>query len=94
MKLLKITASDRIGKRFTAFFDIDGKTKKVHFGSEDGSTFIDHKDETKKENYLKRHKVNERWDDPLTAGALAKHLLWNKPTLSESIADFKVRFSV
>ncbi len=43
----------------------------------------------KKDAYIARHKVNENWNDPTTAGALSFHILWNKKTLSESIADFK-----
>ena len=66
----------------------------VHFGQKGGSTYIDHKDDQKKENYLKRHRVNENWKDPTTAGALSRWILWNLKTLSASIADFKKRFGL
>ena len=33
------------------------------------------------------------WNDPTTAGFYAKHVLWNKPTMKESIADLNKKFS-
>ncbi len=47
----------------------------------------------KKNAYIARHKVNENWNDPTSAGALARYILWNKKTLTDSIADFKQRFN-
>ena len=41
--------------------------KKTHFGQEGGSTYIDHHSINKRFNYLKRHDVNEDWDDPYKA---------------------------
>jgi hypothetical protein len=46
----------------------------------------------KKDAYIARHKVNENWNEPTSAGALARFILWNKKTLNESISDFKRRF--
>tara|TARA_R100000951_G_scaffold57298_1_gene48142 strand:+ start:211 stop:501 length:291 start_codon:yes stop_codon:yes gene_type:complete len=93
---VKITDSTNPKKRLMAIFtDADGKkVKTTHFGLKGGSTFIDHKDETKKKNYLARHKVRENWNDYMSAGSLARFLLWNKPTLTESIADYKKRFNL
>ena len=102
MKLISVKPSDRKDKKLTATFCLcegeskccDKKKKKVHFGYKGGSTYIDHKDDKKKDAYIARHKVNENWNDPTTAGALARYILWNKKTLSESIADFKKRFNL
>ena len=100
MKLLSIKPSDRKEKRYVAEFckcngDIKCKSnerKRTHFGLKGGSTYIDHKDDKKKDAYIARHKVNENWNDPTSAGALARYILWNKKTLSASIDDFKSRF--
>lgn len=100
MKLLSIKPSDRKEKRYVAeFCQCDGESKckseerkKTHFGYKGGSTYIDHKDDKKKDAYIARHKVNENWNDRTSAGALARYILWNKKTLSASIADFKTRF--
>jgi len=102
MKLISVKPSDKKDKRLVAKFCLsvgeskccDKKKKKVHFGYKGGSTYIDHKDDKKKDAYIARHKVNENWNDPTTAGALARYILWNKKTLSESIADFKKRFNL
>jgi len=102
MWLMSITKSSAKDKRFTASFckckikdECKGKNRKnVNFGLKGGSTFIDHGDEEKKKNYLARHKVNENWNDPTTAGALSRWILWNKQTLKASIEDFKKRFKL
>ena len=78
-----ISASGRADKRLKAEFA--GKT--VHFGAKGGSTFIDHKSPKMKTNWEKRHKVRENWKDYDTAGALSKHVLWNKTNLRESVRD-------
>ena len=56
--------------------------------------FTQHKDEERKKNYIARHKPNQNWNDLKTAGAWAKNLLWNKPTISASIKDMERRFRV
>jgi hypothetical protein len=48
----------------------------------------------KKDAYLARHIKNESWDKPQTAGSLSRYILWNKPTLNDSIADFKKKFNL
>jgi hypothetical protein len=100
MKLLSIKPSDKKEKRYVAeFCECNGESKcksedrkRTHFGYKGGSTYIDHKDDKKKDAYIARHKVNEDWTKPTSAGALARYILWNKKTLSESIADFKKKF--
>jgi hypothetical protein len=92
MKLLSIVRSERKGKRYKAIFD-DGTT--THFGQDGGSTFIDHQDEDKRKAYIARHsKNNEDWSDPTTPGALARFILWERPSLREAVKTFKKRFSV
>lgn len=84
-----IQKSTKKGKRLMATFS---NGTKIHFGSEGGSTFIDHQDEAKKAAYLARHEKNEKWYDPYTAGSLSRWLLWNKKTLEAGHADFMKRF--
>lgn len=69
-----------------------GRQKTTHFGSKGYSDYIHHKDPERKQRYLARHKKNENWNDPTSAGSLSKFLLWNKTTLKASIADYKRRF--
>ena len=82
-----VTRSNKSGKRLQASFD----NKTVHFGAKGGSTYIDHRDPKTKANWEARHKVRENWKDYDSAGALAKHVLWNKPTIAESVRDLNAR---
>ena len=84
-----ISKSKNKNKKFDA--RIDGK-KTVSFGSAEHSDFTKHKNEERKQRYLDRHRKREDWSDPTTAGFMSKNLLWNKPTLTESIKDTNKKF--
>lgn len=89
---MNITKSTRKGKRFLATFK-DGT--KIHFGSAGGSTYIDHQDKNKRAAYIARHRVNEDWTNPYTAGALSRFILWGDYTsIDGNTAAFKRRFNV
>jgi hypothetical protein len=92
MKIARLSKSNRKGKRFTVIYD--GKT--IHFGSDVGKTFIDHGDALVKENWIKRHKKanGDKFNDFTTAMAWSNWLLWNKPTLKQSIKDIADRFGI
>ena len=55
------------------------------FGAAGCSDCTKHKDEDRKKRYIDRHKKNENWNNPKRAGYLSRYILWNKPTLRESI---------
>lgn len=84
-----ITKSRKKDKKFDAV--IDGKNT-ISFGAKGYSDFTQHKDPERKQRYLNRHKKNENWYDPKTAGFYATHVLWNKPTLKASVADINKQF--
>lgn len=96
LKLLTIRKSHIPKKKFDAVFQYpDGHTKTTSFGLHPYEDFTKHKNVTRKARYLHRHKgMHENWNDPTSAGALAKWVLWNKPTLRASIKDFKRRFDL
>lgn len=82
-------------KRFSATFeDSTGATKKISFGQRFGETFIDHGDLEKRKNYIARHRPRENWDDPYSAGALSRWLLWEKRSLPDAVREYKIRFDV
>lgn len=82
-------------KKLMAVFTLDdGGSRTIHFGAEGMSDFTKNKNPEAKQNYLKRHRARENWNDPLTAGALSRWILWNLPTRKASIADFKKRFNL
>lgn len=84
-----IQKSKKPDKKFDAV--IDGK-KTVPFGQKGASDFTIHKDPDRKERYINRHKKNERWNDPKTAGYYSRWILWNKPSLKQSVDDLNKRF--
>ncbi len=73
---------------------ITPKGKKIQFGAKGYDDFTIHKDEIRKKAYIKRHKKNEDWTDLNTAGAWSRWLLWNKPTLNESITDIQKKYNI
>lgn len=79
------------GKKYTAEF-ADGK--KIHFGASGYEDYTTHKDKSRQMRYLNRHRKRENWSDIKTAGALSRWLLWNKPSLEESINDAERRFKI
>ena len=91
---MKVESSNRKGKRYVAIFN-DGK--RIHFGQMLGQTYIDHGDKEKRAAYIARHGASgrENWEDPYSAGALSRWLLWGDSTsLEENIRAFRKRFNV
>ena len=85
MPYVYIKKSTKPNKKLMATFVRHDKTRKtIHFGqagAEDYTITID------------RHKKNENWNNPETAGALSKWILWGKSTSkNENIKEFKKRF--
>lgn len=94
LKLVKITKSPKKDKKLMAIFNKDGKEIVRHFGAKGYSDYTQHKDPNRMKRYSNRHKSRENWKDPTTPGALSKYVLWNKPSLKASIADYKKRFNL
>jgi len=64
--------------------------------SKRGSKFYEEKEKRNqvKQSYIKRHQKRENFNDPLTAGALSRWILWDKPSVSAAITAFKKRFNL
>lgn len=99
MKLLEIVpAHDGVHKYKAVFLKDSGRKQTTAFGAEGYKDYIQYSKEDRdlaaehKKMYLTRHRKTEHWDQPLTAGALSRWVLWNEPTLQSSIADFRKRF--
>ena len=84
-----ISKSNRKDKKLKAVID---NKKTIHFGASGYSDYTKNKDDNRKDAYTQRHKNNENWKDAKTAGFYAKHILWNKPTILESIKDTNKHF--
>ena len=97
ISLVGVYPSNTKNKKLVALFNIDGKLKRVNFGSKNSKTFIDHNDPIKKENYIKRHTAlgTEDFNDPLTPASLSMHLLWGATNdLELNIQHFKNMFKL
>lgn len=90
-----IKQSTREGKKLMAVFQMDsGRTRTTHFGQSGADDYTKTRDKAQKQRYISRHNRRENWLDPLTAGALSRWILWNLPTRSASIKDYKKRFKL
>lgn len=67
--------------------------KTIYFGASGYSDFTKHKDEERKKRYLARHR-KENWNTLYKAGTWARYILWNKPTLKESIKNMEKKFKI
>ena len=101
MKLIYIKVSTNKNKKLMAKFERNnGSQVTTHFGSKGNKDYtIYYKQDPelakqKKESYIERHRVNEDWNDPTSAGSLAKNILWSEPTIEESIKKFKKKFNL
>ena len=84
--------SDKPDKKYMV--KVDNKT--IHFGSKGMSDFTKNKDPERKNRYIARHKKRENWTKSgiKSAGFWSKHILWNKPTIRESIKNTENRFNI
>tara|TARA_R100000734_G_C3319038_1_gene114106 strand:+ start:815 stop:1105 length:291 start_codon:yes stop_codon:yes gene_type:complete len=89
---ITLKQSTRANKKFMV--KVDNKT--IHFGAKGMEDFTTHKDPERKKRYIARHKKREDWTRAgiKTAGFWSKHILWNKPSLRESIKDIEKNFGV
>ena len=80
-------------KKYEITFEKNGKIYTRKFGSAGMSDFTIHKDKERRERYISRHKKDLKTGDPMRAGYLSMYILWNKPSLKSSLADYKRRLN-
>ena len=89
MNIVIIQRSKKPSKKFDA--TING-VKTVSFGQHGASDYTIHKDKERRDRYILRHRKNEDWSNPLTAGFYSRWLLWNLPSLKASLDDMNNKF--
>jgi hypothetical protein len=97
VKLLAVKPSSDPEKKLDVVLETNsGREKTVRIGARGMDDFTKTHDEEQKARYIKRHAAREDWklSGILSSGFWAKHLLWNKPSLSASKEDVKSRFSL
>ncbi len=82
MQIINIIKSSKKNKRYSAILD---DNRIIHFGLKNGSTYIDHYDQKKRLNYIKRHYSNHKEQyliDNLiiSPSLLSMYILWGKYT--------------
>ena len=99
MKLLDVVpAKDKIHKYEAIFLQDSGRKKTVKFGAIGMMDFIQYSKtdgdlaRDRRRLYLTRHKKTERWDQPMTPGALSRWILWEEPTLTEAVKKYREKF--
>lgn len=79
------------------------RVKAVRFGARPYKDFTMYYEEdpdlayNRRDAYLERHRPREEdvWDsNPMTPAALSKWILWNRPTIEESIHSFRKKFKL
>lgn len=90
LKLIWFGLSMRKNKRFEAvLLDERGQEHHVHFASAEGQTYIDGASREERKRYQVRHAPRENWNDPLSAGAWARWVLWgNSPVIDINLDRF------
>lgn len=84
--------------KYSVYDHITNKT--ISFGAKGYMDYIKYSDvnpylaEDRKELYIKRHEKNEDWGDLSKPGTWSRWILWNKPTLEESIMDMQNKFNI
>jgi len=92
MRFISLEKSNKPNKKLVITFSEPNLT--IHFGSKNSSTFLDHHDKLKRSNYLKRHKVNEDWNQ-VNAGSLSRYLLWGSSTdINENLINYLTKFNI
>ena len=81
-------------KKYEITFEKNGKKYIRKFGAAGMSDYTKHKDKSRRERYISRHKKDLRTNDPMKPGYLSMYILWNKPTVKASLADYKRRLNV
>jgi len=94
MKVIISDSTNPKKKLMAIFINDDGKKiKTTHFGQAGADDYTITRDEEQKKRYRTRHKKDLDTGDPTRAGYLSYYILWNKPTITDSIADYKKRFN-
>ncbi len=93
-KSVVIKNSTKSGKKLMAIFTRDGRKKTIHFGQAGAPDYTLTKDKEQRKRYLARHRKNENWNNPESAGALSRWILWGDSTSrGTNVSSFKKRFN-
>jgi len=84
--------SNKKGKRYEIVMPSFGHSHS--FGSKEGQTYIDHKNEDKKNAWKARHKVNPNYNSKHSGIYHSRKLLWEEPSLDKAIKKYEKEHNV
>lgn len=92
-KQYTLSKSTRTDKKYMI---IEPNGKIIHFGAKGYSDYTKHKDSERKKRYINRHKINENWNKSgiETAGFWSRWILWNEPSVIDSIKNLENKFNI
>ena len=91
-KFLELNMSTRKDKKMV--FKMENPKRTIHFGSKTSRTYVEGASKEDRLNYIKRHRVREKWDE-INAGSLSRFLLWGDSVLlSENLKKYLKRFKL
>ena len=89
---MKLTPSTDGVHKYVAEFSDGTQTR---FGAAGMDDYTNTRDKDQRLRYLMRHRKNENWNNPKSAGALSRWILWGDSTsIAENLAAFKRRFNL
>ena len=77
-------------KKYDAIFP----TKKVSFGSAPYEDYTIHKDDKRRDSYIKRHGATQSWTDIEKPQTWARYLVWEKKSIPEAIKFMENKFNI
>lgn len=85
-----IKKSSKPDNKYDAIFQNvkTGKERRVSFGNKKEKDYTQHKDKSLKEFYEFKHR-NDKIDNLMSATALNKYILWNKPSVDLGVRSYK-----
>ena len=95
MRLLKIIKSPKVGKKWRAVFDNEGRTKNVDFGASGMDDYTISHDKEQRDRYRVRHAKDLKTGDPTRAGYLSYYVLWGDSTsFRANVSAYKEKFEL
>ena len=90
MKEVVLKKSTNPQKKYDAFIN----NKKVSFGSSPYEDYTTHKDDKRRDSYIKRHGATQSWTDIEKPQTWARYLLWEKKSIPEAIKFMENKFNI
>ena len=90
MKEVILKKSTNPQKKYDVYVD----NKKISFGSTPYEDYTTHKDDKRRDSYIKRHGATQSWTDIKKPQTWARYLLWEEKTIPKAINKMENKFNI